>query len=197
MKKLLLFCITLSLSAISMATVHTITNSGFTFTPANLTIDAGDTVVWNIGNTHNVVEVDSSTWSMNGNTSNGGVTLGFGGGMHKFTSTGSFFYVCSPHASGGMKGKITVESVTSIEEQELQPNFSFYPNPVKEQIQLELGSSDDFSEIQLISIEGKEVSRITVNTANPRINVMGITPGNYVLVLRNDKGIVSRKVIIE
>lgn len=97
----------------SAATTHTVTNSGLTFSPSTLTINVGDTVVWNIGSNHNVVEVSQSTWNSNGNTPlSGGFTTPFGGGTVVFSSTGTHYFVCSPHASSGMKGTITVEQKT-------------------------------------------------------------------------------------
>ena len=100
-------------AAFAAATTHTVTNSGLTFSPSTLTINVGDTVVWNIGSSHNVVEVSQSTWNSNGNTPlTGGFSTPFGGGTVVFSSTGTHYYVCSPHASSGMKGTITVEQKT-------------------------------------------------------------------------------------
>ncbi|MAT39452.1 MAG: hypothetical protein CL946_07590 [Ectothiorhodospiraceae bacterium] len=95
------------------ATTHIITNSGFTFSPDDITINVGDTVTWNIGGAHNVVEVSQATWNSNGNTPlSGGFSHGFGGGTTVFSTAGTHWYVCSPHASSGMKGKITVVQTT-------------------------------------------------------------------------------------
>lgn len=110
---MLLFALLLLPAAFASATTHTITNSGLSFTPSTLTINVGDTVTWNIGGSHNVVEVSQSTWNSNGNTPlTGGFSTPFGGGTVVFTSTGTHYYVCSPHASSGMKGTITVEQKT-------------------------------------------------------------------------------------
>ena len=90
------------------ATIHTISNLGNSFSPATLTINLGDTVVFSIAGIHNVVEVSQTTWNANGNTQlPGGFSRGFGGGMVVITTTGIHYYVCSPHASVGMKGTIT------------------------------------------------------------------------------------------
>lgn len=96
----------------SGAVTHTVVDAGFSFSPATLTINLGDTVVFQIAPSHNVVEVSQTTWNNNGNTSNGGFTLAFGGGTLVIGMTGTYYYVCSPHASMGMKGQITVTQTT-------------------------------------------------------------------------------------
>ncbi|MDT8323713.1 MAG: plastocyanin/azurin family copper-binding protein [Bacteroidota bacterium] len=94
-------------------TTHTITNSGFTFSPSSLTISVGDTVVFSIASSHNAVEVSQATWNSNGNTPlSGGFSVPFGGGTVIFSSAATHYYVCSPHASLGMKGVINVVQTT-------------------------------------------------------------------------------------
>jgi len=88
---------------------RTVTDSGFTFSPADITINAGDSVQWQLDSIHNVVEVTQATWNANGNTgSAGGFSTAFGGGTVKFDNPGTYFYVCSPHAFQGMKGRVIV-----------------------------------------------------------------------------------------
>src|SRR5437660_9067124 len=92
----------------SFSTVHTITNSGFTFSPDNVKIVAGDTVRFVITTMHNAIQVSKATWDANGNMSNGGFSVPFGGGSIVLTDTGTHYYVCEVHASIGMKGIIVV-----------------------------------------------------------------------------------------
>jgi len=109
-------CIALLLSTgLASATTHTITNSGFTFSPSNVTIELGDTVRFTLTLDHNAVEVSQSTWNANGSTLlAGGFIRPYGGGIVVLTTTGTHYYVCSPHADGGMKGRITVNPVTDV-----------------------------------------------------------------------------------
>ncbi|UKN01842.1 T9SS type A sorting domain-containing protein [Paracrocinitomix mangrovi] len=103
----------LFISFYSNATIVTIINSGFTFSPDAVTITEGDTVQFTIGGAHFVVETNQTTWNANGNTPlGGGFTTPNGGGMvlPSFLTVGTHYYVCSPHASVGMKGTITVEA---------------------------------------------------------------------------------------
>ena len=91
------------------ATIHTVTTPGFNFSPSTLNIALGDTVEFSIGTAHNVLEVSQATWNANGNTPlPGGFSLPFGGGTLMLQNSGTYYYVCEPHAGGGMKGTITV-----------------------------------------------------------------------------------------
>lgn len=96
----------------SFAATSTITASGFTFSPASITIANGDSVNFSIASSHNVVEVSFATWSASGSTPLvGGFSLPYGGGL--LTSStgltlGTHYYVCTPHAGMGMKGIIIV-----------------------------------------------------------------------------------------
>src|SRR5215831_2615330 len=108
MKAKLLFLLFLLVAGwTGYSTTHTITNSGFTFTPATITISSGDDVNFVLESIHNVVEVNQATWDANGFTPlPGGFSDPFGGGLvpaSKLTA-GIHWYVCGVHASFGMKG---------------------------------------------------------------------------------------------
>ena len=115
MKKIYVSILASMFIAMSFATTHTVTNVGSTFTPPILNITEGDTVVWTIGISHDVVEVDMVTYNANGNTP---LVSGFftpvGGGMVVFDNTmiGMHYYVCTPHAVGGMKATISVAALS-------------------------------------------------------------------------------------
>lgn len=82
--------------------------NGMQFTPANLTVNVGDTVTWKFedeGVAHNVIsvvtninqpkELDSGNPQIRGEY------------QHTFTETGTFDYTCTPHPD--MEGSVTVE----------------------------------------------------------------------------------------
>lgn len=99
----------------AFATVTSVTNSGFTFSPANITITQGDSVSFTLQASHNAVEVSQTTYNANGTTPlGGGFSVGFGANQQLVTglSVGVHYYVCSNHASSGMKGTITVTAAT-------------------------------------------------------------------------------------
>ena len=107
---------------ISAQTNHLVNAGNFYYTPANLTINAGDTVTWfNDGGFHDVNgDINSQTGSSFGNPSpfyipavSGPAPLGF----HVFTVTGNYEYDCSigSHAANGMVGYITVNSPPTVD----------------------------------------------------------------------------------
>ena len=92
-------------------TSHTIKTLGMTFSPDTVICDVGDTIHFILGQSHNAVEVDYSTFVSGGNTSNGGFSFGYGAtGMYIPTNAQTYYYVCQPHASSGMVGVIIANS---------------------------------------------------------------------------------------
>ena len=91
-------------------------SGGFSFAPANLTINVGDTVRWTWGSSgHNVVSgtggnaddrfcSPSDSGCANAPLSNAGKTY-----EHTFMQAGTFPYFCSAHVSFGMTGTIKVQ----------------------------------------------------------------------------------------
>jgi plastocyanin len=110
----------------------TIKTSGFTFAPAELTVNAGDTVVFAGSDFHPVLEVSEATWTNKGTTAlAGGFSFTSGSGKIKFTQAGIHYYVCTAHvASNDMKGKITVVAPTAITDISGNAIVSVYPVPL-------------------------------------------------------------------
>ncbi len=104
------------ISLIAFASVHQVNTGTFYFTPSELTINVGDTVIWiNDGGTHDVnANVNSQTGESFNNpenfqsyiTSSSGATIY----THVFTVPGTYNYDCSVgmHAANGMVGVINV-----------------------------------------------------------------------------------------
>jgi plastocyanin len=168
------------LSAQSISTV------GFTFSPALLTVQAGTDITVTIGGQHTMTEVSEATWNANGNTSNGGFNFGPGTNTLNLTIPGTYYYVCSPHANMGMKGRIVVESSTGLAEQTFDRSFTLYPNPASDELVLSTTIAPG-AELVLIDMQGREVLRWTVQ-GNDRINITQLSAGSYTAVLRDAAG---------
>jgi plastocyanin len=122
----------LTVIGIQAQTNDTIRDNGFAFSPAELTVNTGDTVVFAGSDFHPVLEVSEVTWTNKGITPlEGGFSFPTGSGKVKFTVAGVHYYVCTAHvASDNMKGKITVVAPTAITDISANDNVSVYPIPL-------------------------------------------------------------------
>ena len=114
--KILLTLLLIKLTLTGFSTVWPVSNMGNTFSSATITINFGDTVNFLISGSHDAREVSLMTWNANGNTALfGGFQTNFGGGMvyPNQLGIGSHYYVCTPHASMGMKGIIIVQNCSA------------------------------------------------------------------------------------
>ncbi|MEO1385149.1 MAG: plastocyanin/azurin family copper-binding protein, partial [Bacteroidota bacterium] len=88
--------------------------AGLSFSPANLTITAGDSVTWtNAGGFHNVngsqVNYPNNPEGFtNGGASSAGWTYGY-----RFNTPGIYDYHCDPHLGANMVGQIIVQAATA------------------------------------------------------------------------------------
>lgn len=177
-----------------MAGTVTVTNNQYVFTPDEITVNQGDTVIFSLGYTHNAVEVDQATWDTNGNTPDGGFSVGYGGGQVIMDTPGTFYYVCTPHAVYGMKGIINVTgTVTSADQRGDVSNstkdiLDFYPNPVTDMMTLSFSVQFNSSiSIKLIDITGQTVQDLARGSYNAgsyseNINLSHLSPGRYFVV---------------
>lgn len=201
MKKLI-FSVFLSILGItSYATIWTITNSGFTFSPASITITLGDSVNFNLGSIHDAVEVDQATWDANGATPlSGGFATPLGGGMvlPDKLSVGTHYYVCTVHVgSSGMKGIITVQNPTNIIVNEFDNNFSFYPNPVKAELFYNLNVPEtQETYLRILNNTGQEVMGMEVKNGANHIDLTKLNSGLYYVILISDRKQIYRSKII-
>jgi plastocyanin len=157
MKKILPFVLSLLLTTSVFATSHTVVAVGLTFSPANLTITQGDTVVFAIGGSHNVVEVSLATYNANGNTPLvGGFSLPFGGGNLIGLTAGTYYYVCSPHAAAGMKGTIIVNA----------PPPPPVPNVWINEIHYDNAGTDSLEGFEIAGVAGTDLSCFKVYLYN-------------------------------
>jgi plastocyanin len=185
---------------------HTISNSGTTFSPADITINAGDVIVFSLSNMHNAVEVTKETFDANGTTlKDGGFSVAFGGGSVTFTNVGTYYYVCEPHASLGMKGVIRVVSGTSALQDVLTPQeINIYPNPVNDRISIgyTLAHQSNVS-IKLVNVAGAETMVLLDGLINAGYQTFGadlssqVAPGIYFVSIVCDEGEFVKKIIVQ
>lgn len=183
-----------------MATTHTVSNIGNTYTPATLTIMIGDTVNFNLSNNHNVVEVSETTWNSNGTTAlNGGVSLGFGGGQLIFNNVDTIFYVCTPHAGQGMKAKIIVQG-SNLNTEANNFILSHLYAGTNQTIYLEgFNLESEALEYSVFDLTGKVVARGNSLTSGGQFSIaipMTGSTGMFIVQLFNSKTRLTKKLIL-
>lgn len=67
-RNLLIMMLLCTVSGLKAQSSHTISESGFTFDPSDLTVHTGETVEFSTGSSHPVQEVSEATWNDNGIT---------------------------------------------------------------------------------------------------------------------------------
>ncbi len=200
MKKIYLFIliVTCALSFNANAKVWNVTNSGFTFSPSTVTITLGDTVIFNLASIHNAIEVSQATWNANGSTSNGGFSVGFGGGMVVPTMVKTYYYVCQPHASSGMKGQIIVNPSTGIPSAPTVDGIlKFEPNPASYNTKVHTGLPAGVSgKLTVYDITGKSVFVRERLINDQWIDVSSLNKGIYIVQLESTEYKRTAKLVV-
>jgi len=161
---------------------------GLTYVPSALTVLAGDTVVFNAGPTHPVLEVSQATWEANGLTAlDGGFAFPGGSGEIVFQTPGIYYYICTNHISSGMKGRIEVNAITALPDvTQVNQNFRLFPNPLYgNNLQIKYHADKEYSvTFWLIDLNGRHVKKsaelqIIRGDNNILIDTGNLSPGVY------------------
>lgn len=147
---------------------HKVTVSSFQFSPQDLTITAGDTVIWtNSSGNHNV---DGKTSAYPNNPVSFGNALGTSW-TYKFvfTTAGTYDYKCDPHVSLGMIGKVIVNPKSTTGSFTLTVNFTGMTPHIGENLWLAV--IDQSTKVEIGRIKKN------VTTAAFSIDVAGIVSG--------------------
>jgi plastocyanin len=190
MKKLLISLSLALLGTIGFCTTWTITNSGFTFSPSMVTITVGDDVNFILESIHNAVEVSQATWNANGNTPlAGGFQTSLGGGavLTSKLGVGTHYYVCSPHASMGMKGRIIVQNTTGITENNVPQKFTIYPNPSDNLITIRTDNNLSGAQFSITDPTGRLVFNGRLADDATPIDISRLAPGIYLVQIAAQK----------
>jgi plastocyanin len=165
------FVLALSLSS-NAQTSHNVAVTNNVFTPAQLTINTGDKVVWtNTQGSHNV-NGSKSTFASNPESFGNSVGLNWTY-EYTFNSAGTYDYHCDPHAGMGMVGKVIVIA-KSTGPYTLTVNFSSMTPHIGQTMWLAV----------IDQTTKKEIGRVkkSVTTAAFAIDVVGIESGKSYFV---------------
>ncbi|MFY9152432.1 MAG: plastocyanin/azurin family copper-binding protein [Prolixibacteraceae bacterium] len=131
---------------------HLVTVTSNVYTPKELTITAGDEVVWmDTQGNHNV---NGNKSIFPDNPESFGNNVGFGW-TYKFVfnTPGTYNYQCDPHTGIGMFGKIIVNKNASTYSQEIfsgSGQISLFPNPASSVVELKLPT--DYSSVRSLKV---------------------------------------------
>ncbi len=187
MRAILLPTVLLLGPALAAQTTHMISTVGNSFSPSLVNAVVGDEIHLMIAAPHTFTEVDQATWDANGSTSNGGYD--YNAGEHTFTLTeaGTIHYVCVPHASMGMKGRIVVTDATGVTERIATDGLMLSPNPANEQVRLVGKAPGGTTRVQLHDTKGMLILQ-TMLAADGSFDVSAVPVGNYVCVVHGPNG---------
>lgn len=197
----LLLSALLSLALLSKAqTTHTVDISGMSFSPSNLTIFVGDSVVFTnaSGISHNVNGTQATFPSNPASFGNSTGTAWVYG--YKFTMGGTYNYRCDIHPVS-MTGTIVVNTPVGVGEQQLAEGFSVFANEATTRLTLRIDEQLLENELNLsvvvYNIAGEEVARIqNLENASQELSIEHLEPGLYFCsLLRRDAIITSKKII--
>lgn len=126
-----------------------------------------------------------------GNISNGNASAG----LDVYTDASGNVQVMAFSAGNGFVvqqfGNKTVTSLPTVQ----QGTFTMYPNPAVNEIQIE--SPEFIQDVQLFDVLGRRVGGWQVDAQQVSIPVSRFVRGTYVLVVRTDKGLSSRKLMLQ
>lgn len=176
----------LSISAIiciatsASATTHVITVRDFSFTPATLNVNLGDTVRWtwvqgSHTTTSTTIPAGAASWDRLMTASSTGFT-------YVPTVSGTYNYQCTPHASMGHVGSFVVASATSVPSATQTALFSMYPNPAKETLLITLADARQQATVTISDALGRVVRTTEIGgTSGLRVSIADLADGLYMI----------------
>lgn len=177
------FIIAFSTLSLVAQTKHLVSVTDYKFTPKDLTINAGDTVVWtNTGAMGHNVNGTQATFPSNPESFGNAVGLNWTY-EYIFKTVGHYDYHCNPHAAFGMVGTVTVNPATAADVL-AEGNFRLYPNPASDYINLLFSASAKGSGIiKIYSITGTLVDQKVLpnNAQSYRYDLNGLKKGYYLI----------------
>jgi len=149
----------LLLSLTVSAAVHNVTQSGTSFSPANIAIAETDTVVWIWTSLNHTVTNGTGAADPNAGTLFDAPLNSLNPTFqYAFGTAGTYPYFCRPHELLGMKGTITVEPLTGVEERTAPPEVTLgqnVPNPFNPSTRIRYSLARPASVLlQIYDIEG-------------------------------------------
>ena len=199
MKKIyqtLILTVLLFISSSSIAVVHSVVVSNFQFTPASLSVNVGDTIVWTLGSgnhttTSNTIPVGADPWDSPINSNVQSFT-------YVITVAGTYDYICTPHVFAGQIVAIN----TGINSLDLFSNFNIFSvRPSIYNVSYSLARSGNIK-ISVYDITGKSAKILkssyqTAGTYTSNYNFEDLKKGIYIFEMIIDKHRFTKRLVID
>jgi hypothetical protein len=135
------------------------------------------------------------TFTMNDSYGDG-ICCAYGNGSYTLKNAAGTTLASGGSFGSSMTHNFCVGGATARGEQEVDLSDSYiYPNPVKTRVNVSVPASATVREVQIIAMNGLVLTTTTQYEGG--IDVSALNPGIYVLSIRTDRGIVTRKFIKE
>jgi plastocyanin len=191
---LFLICVIVAMSA--KATTHTVTVGDFAFSPAQMTVNLGDTILfqWVTGShTTTSTNIPSGAASWDNPMTSAAPTFTYIPAV-----IGTYNYKCTPHESMGMVGTFDVVKPTSVPAVTASvQQLTVSPNPASNRVQVSTSLKNP--SIQLLDVSGKLVRQMPVMNNNGQImlDVSTVPAGVYILkAAAEDRTEISRITVL-
>ena len=188
------FLLTLAMAA-QAQTTYELTNMGTTFDPPLINMVVGDSIHLVLPEPHTCTQVDEATWDANMNTANGGFNFPSGERTFVLDVPGTYFYVCTPHASMGMKGQFIVSIDMAVPDRSTQDLPQLYPDPASQYVTL--AGIKAGSPVSVYDISG-QIAMQTTASSSSNMDVSGLGVGTYVVLVKDEQGkaILQRRFVV-
>ena len=93
-------------------------------------------------------------------------------------------------------GSISAQSAKHSSEENPSESLSIYPNPATGGKVFLNSKSSELKEIEIFDILGKKVMQTTI-TSNKEINISSLTPGIYIITVKESEHVATRKLIVK
>lgn len=177
------------------ATQHTVTFDGtLTYTPSNLTVNVGDTVVWQGDFSSHPLQSGTIPSGAAGFSQSSGTTFSY-----EVTEAGTYNYFCTFHSGNNMAGVIIAlgAPLSIVKEPTVAMQLTFTPKNI--QINFATGS-EDLLDVRVTNILGQPMwnERVPTKTSMYTIATDNLTAGVYVLSIADGrKTILTRKFMLQ
>lgn len=178
-------------------TVHIINATGTIFSPSDLTIQLGDTILFKwVDGIHDTKSTSVPEGAAAWHEPLTGDSPEF---MYIPGEIGTYDYVCTPHEAMGMVGTFIVEAPSSIQDPVLDNSFQLYPNPARQTIRLTSKERNSIRHISITDIGGKKVKDISIPKASEDMvfDISDLGTGIYFIRIESEKGTAVKKFLVQ